>query len=229
MGKKALRATVCGAMAIASLLALSIAQSIAPSVASTPTATLRSETGGEKPIVYDRQVPEQPIIDVSSELMEKDAKSEGHDVSDEPWRDDAGYVESMASRLDGIATDTEYAIVIDTSTCRVGIFAASDSGYTLEMAFNADLGYIDGATGRTHTFTGVWHIDHRSESIPEGASFFTCFVPCWNDDGTDDGQGFHSGYDGDPSYESAGCTRLFYNDARYIYDNMPDGTPVIVY
>lgn len=132
-------------------------------------------------------------------------------------------------RLDGIATDTGYAIAIDTSACRVGIFAAADSGYTLERAFNADLGYIDGKTGKTHTFTGEWHIDHRSESIPEGASFFTCFVPCWNDDGTDDGQGFHSGYDGNPGYESTGCTRLFYNDARYIYDNIPDGTPVIVY
>lgn len=142
---------------------------------------------------------------------------------------DAGYAASMASRLDGIATDTGYAIAVDTSTCRVGIFTEGDSGYTLERAFNADLGYIDKSTGTTHTFTGVWHIDHRSETIPEGASFFTCFVPCWNDDGTDDGQGFHSGYDGDPGYESAGCTRLFYNDAKYIYDNMPDGTSVVVY
>mgnify|MGYP004498107543 CR=1 FL=1 len=64
---------------------------------------------------------------------------------------------------------------------------------------------------------------------PSGTKQLTCFVPCWNDDGTDDGQGFHSGYDGDPSCESAGCTRLFYNDARYIYDDMPDGTSVIVY
>lgn len=225
MGKKALRATVCGAMVAASLLALSIAKPIVPSAASTP----RSETGEEKPIVYDRQAPEHPIVDVSSELIEKDAKSAGYDISDEPWRDDSEYVESMAGRLDGIATDTGYAIAIDTSTCRAGIFAAGDSGYTLERAFDANLGYIEEETGRTHTFTGEWHIDHRSESIPEGASFFTCFVPCWNDGGTGDGQGFHSGYDGDSGYESAGCTRLFYNDARYIYDNMFDGTPVIVY
>lgn len=229
MGKKSLRVTACVAMAAASLLALSIAQPIAPSEASTPTATTCSEPRGEKAIVFDRQAHEQPIVDVSSELMAKDAKSKGYDVSNEEWRGDAEYVESMASRLDGIATDTGYAIAIDTSTCRVGIFAADGSRYTLEMAFNADLGYIDESTGTTHTFTGAWHIDHHSETIPEGASFFTCFVPCWGDDGTDDGQGFHSGYDGDPGYESAGCTRLFYNDARYIYDNMPDGTPVIVY
>lgn len=229
MEKKALRVMVCVAMTAASLLALSIAQPIAPSEASTPTAMTCSEPRGEKPIVFDRQAPERPIVDVSSELMAKDAKSKGYDVSDEEWREDAEYVESMASRLDGIATDTGYAIAIDTSTCRVGIFAADGSRYTLEMAFNADLGYIDESTGTTHTFTGAWHIDHHSETIPEGASFFTCFVPCWGDDGTDDGQGFHSGYDGNPGYESAGCTRLFYNDARYIYDNMPDGTPVIVY
>lgn len=166
---------------------------------------------------------------MKSELIAKDAKSEGYDVSNEGWRGDAGYAASMASCLDGIATDTGYAIAVDTSTCQVGIFAAGDSGYTLERAFNADLGYIDKSTGTTHTFTGEWHIDHRSETIPEGALFFTCFVPCWSDDGTDDGQGFHSGYDGDHGYESAGCTRLFYNDAKYIYDNMPDGTPVVVY
>ena len=229
MGKKSLRVTTCVAIAAASLLALSIAQSIAPSEVSTPTATPHSEPCGEKPIVFDRQVPEQPIVDVKSELIAKDAKSAEYDVSDEEWMGDAGYVASMTSRLDGIATDTGYAIAVDTSTCRVGIFAAGGSGYTLERAFNADLGYIDESTGATHTFTGAWHIDHRSETIPEGASFFTCFVPCWGDDGTDDGQGFHSGYDGDPGYGSAGCTRLFYNDARYIYDNMPNGTPVIVY
>lgn len=229
MGKKAIRATVCGAMVAASLLALSIAKPIVQSAASTPTATPYGEPHVEKPIVFDRQVPEQPIVDVKSEFIAKDAKSEGYDVSNEGWRGDAGYAVSMASRLDGIATDTGYAIAVDTSTCRVGIFAAGDSGYTLERAFNADLGYIDKSTGTTHTFTGEWHIDHRSETVPEGASFFTCFVPCWSDDGTDDGQGFHSGYDGDPGYESAGCTRLFYNDAKYIYDNMPDGTPVVVY
>lgn len=229
MGKKTLRTAVCVAMVAASLLAMSIAQPIVPSEVSTSTATPCSEPRGEKPIVFDRQSTEQPIVDVKSELIAKDAKSKGYDVSDEEWRGDAGYAASMASRLDEIATDTGYAIAVDTLTCRVGIFTEGDSGYTLERAFNADLGYIDKSTGITHTFTGVWHIDHRSETIPEGASFFTCFVPCWNDDGTDDGQGFHSGYDGDPGYESAGCTRLFYNDAKYIYDNMPDGTPVIVY
>lgn len=229
MGKKTLRTAVCVAMVAASLLAMSIAQPIVPSEVSTSTATPCSEPRGEKPIVFDRQSTEQPIVDVKSELIAKDAKSKGYDVSDEEWRGDAGYTASMASRLDGIATDTGYAIAVDTSTCRVGIFTEGDSGYTLERAFNADLGYIDKSTGTTHTFTGVWHIDHRSETIPEGASFFTCFVPCWNDDGTDDGQGFHSGYDGDPGYESAGCTRLFYNDAKYIYDNMPDGTSVVVY
>lgn len=229
MGKKTLRTAVCVAMVAASLLAMSIAQPIVPSEVSTSTATPCSEPRGEKPIVFDRQSTEQPIVDVKSEFIAKDAKSKGYDVSDEEWRGDAGYAASMASRLDGIATDTGYAIAVDTSTCRVGIFTEGDSGYTLERAFNADLGYIDKSTGTTHTFTGVWHIDHRSETIPEGASFFTCFMPCWNDDGTDDGQGFHSGYDGDPGYESAGCTRLFYNDAKYIYDNMPDGTPVVVY
>lgn len=168
MGKKTLRATLCVSMTAASLLALSIVKPIVPSAALTPTATPRSEMGGEKPIVYDRQAPEHPIVDVSSELIEKDAKSAGYDISDEPWRDDSEYVESMADRLDGIATDTGYAIAIDTSTCRVGIFAASDSEYTLERAFDADLGYIEEETGRTHTFTGEWHIDHRSESIPGG-------------------------------------------------------------
>lgn len=229
MGKKTLRTAVCVAMVAASLLAMSIAQPIVPSEVSTSTATPCGEPGGEKAIVYDRQASEQPIVDAKSELIVKDAKSKGYDVSDEEWRGDSEYAASMASRLDGIAIDTRYAIAVDTSTCRVGIFTEGDSGYTLERAFNADLGYIDKSTGTTHTFTGVWHIDHRSETIPEGASFFTCFVPCWNDDGTDDGQGFHSGYDGDPGYESAGCTRLFYNDAKYIYDNMPDGTPVVVY
>lgn len=85
MGKKSIRVTACVAMAAASLLALSIA----PSEASTPTATTCSEPRGEKPIVFDRQAPEQPIVDVSSELMAKDAKSKGYDVSDEEWREES--------------------------------------------------------------------------------------------------------------------------------------------
>lgn len=173
MGKKVLRATVCGAMAAASLLGLLAAKHIVPSEASTIPSTPCYGRRGEKEIVYDRQAPEPPIVDVNSEIEAKDAASTEYDVSDEEWKNDAEYVDSMASRLDGIRTDTGYAIAIDTSTCRVGIFAASDSRYTLERAFNADLGYIDEATGRTHTFTGEWHIDHRSETIPEGASFFT--------------------------------------------------------
>ncbi len=225
---KVSRTTAYIAITSVSLLVLLTALHIFTSMTSTSSSTNYCESSSEKTIVFDRQAPTQ-IVDVKSELMANDAASAEYSISDEAWRDNVKYVKSMAVRLDEIATDTGYAIAIDTSTCRVGIFAARDSGYMLEKAFNADLGYIDEATKRTHTFTGEWHIDHRSESIPEGASFFTCFVPCWDDDGTDDGQGFHSGYDGDPGYESAGCTRLFYNDARYIYDNMPDGTPVIVY
>lgn len=173
MGKKVLYSSVCAAMAAASFLGLLAAQHIVPSEASTIPSTPCYRRSGEKEIVYDRQAPEPPIVDVSAELMAKDAASTEYDVSDEEWKNDAEYVDPMANRLDGIRTDTGYAIAIDTSTCRVGIFAASDSRYTLERAFNADLGYIDEATGRTHTFTGEWHIDHRSETIPEGASFFT--------------------------------------------------------
>lgn len=225
---KAIHPTACIAIAFVSLLALLTDSNISTSMPSTSSSTNYCEPSLEKAIVLDRKETAQ-IVDVKSELIANDAASAEYNVSDEAWHRDAEYIASMKSRLVGIATGTGYAISVDTSTCRVGIFVAGDSGYTIEKAFNADIGYIDETTGRTHTFTGKWHIDHRSESIPEGASFFTCFVPCWSDDGTDDGQGFHSGYDGDPSYESAGCTRLFYNDARYIYDNMPDGTPVIVY
>lgn len=229
MEKKALRVMVCVAMAAASLLALSIAQPIAPSEASTPTATPCSEPRGEKAIVFDRQAHEQPIVDVSSELMAKDAKSKGYDVSNEEWRGDAEYVESMASRLDGIATDTGYAIAIDTSTCRVGIFAADGSRYTLEMAFNADLGYIDESTGTTHTFTGAWHIDHHSETIPEGRRSSPASCRAGAMTGRTTGRDSIAGMMAIPDTRVPDARACSINDARYIYDNMPDGTPVIVY
>lgn len=183
----------------------------------------------EKPIIMDTAATDVPSC-VSSDIPEQDAISRSFDVSNESWGTDKSYVNGMIQHIVQQNDTGKYAIAIDTSLCRVGIFKRDDNGtYSLDHAFNADLGYIDNVTKETHTFTGAWHIDHRTVDGPEGASYFTCFVPCWGKNGEDDGQGFHSGYDGSPSYESAGCTRLFYNDAKYISENIPDGTLVLVY
>ena len=80
----------------------------------------------------------------------------------------------------------------------------------------------------SHTFTGTFHVDHKSaHDGPD--DWWTCFIPYYKPDGTDFGQGFHQGYTGIPSFQSYGCTRLSTENAKWIYDNVPIETTVVVF
>lgn len=233
LGKNIIKATLCVAMSIALYIALAENTCIsAQANADSIPIDSQNEVITNKPIIHDKMITTDIVSYISNDIVSQDAVSKHFDVSNESWKGDIEYVSNMLNKIINQHDNGEYAIAIDTSKCRVGIFKQSDTDgieYALDKAFYADLGYIDNITSNTHTFTGVWHIDHRTTDGPEGSSFFTCFITCWDEDGSDDGQGFHSGYDGTPSYESAGCTRLFYNDAKYIFDNVPNGTLVLVY
>lgn len=201
-------------------------------LAATGTLAYLVSTGGsasaseEVVTTFDDTRPQ-----VSTDIATQDENSKSRPVSNELWgTSEPGYVADMAQRLSEAQEGGVWAVAVDVSRGRVGVFSRGSQGvYQLVRAFNADMGYIDPKTGSSHTFTGTWFVDHKAKEGPEGASFFTCYILSWTDDGQEDGQGFHSGYDGVPSYESAGCVRLYYNDAAYIYDNVPGGSLVMVY
>ncbi|MCH3942148.1 MAG: RICIN domain-containing protein [Atopobiaceae bacterium] len=152
------------------------------------------------------------------------------DTIEGSWKNDASYVSGITNKARSLSTDTGSIIVTDRSTCRVLVFDAN-SGCKLVKAFDSNLG-----TAEHPTFTGTYRINHKWES---GASnpYFTVYFDYWvNNDGTgahnaanDDGQGFHDAYDGTPGYESHGCTRLYHENAKWIFDNVSIGSTVYIF
>lgn len=164
-----------------------------------------------------------------------------------PWND-ASYVNSNRSRIASAGSSTNYGCVIDTSKARVMVFQRSGSSWALVLACDAALG----RPGHK-TFRGTYTVDHKNRAYwndtagPGVNDWWTCYLPAWSNAynpnmrpymGSDsryqglyeDGQGFHYGYDGSrPGYRSGGCTCTSYDDAKWIYDNVPIGSKVVVF
>lgn len=141
-------------------------------------------------------------------------------------RSDSVY-DSMTSRASGYSSATNYLILVDTANCRVAIYQGSVNNWN-------NIHYYSCAPGKasTPTVKGEFTVGIRGYYFDSGSSrcfWYTQFKgnylfhsTLYNKDGT-----IQDNRTGIPL--SHGCVRLEIQYAKWIYDNIPSGTKVVVY
>ena len=143
--------------------------------------------------------------------------------------DAAGVDKNMNAKAQGQSSKTDWLIITDTSKCRVGIFYGSKGQWTAVK-------YLSCTPGKSSTPTvkGNFTVTGR------GKSFGTSTYTCW----------YYTQFYGDYLFHSViynrgsmtsiqdgrlgkqlshGCVRLNINEAKWMYDNIPNGTNVLIY
>lgn len=145
------------------------------------------------------------------------------------FSDDVEYLAEMREKATTNGSDTDWYITVDRDNFRTTVLTKLDGEWKVVKTYDCGTG-IWGLEGKdeSHTFTGMWKVDHKS-AYDGPCDWWTCYIPCWNADGSENGQGFHAGYTGTPEYQSMGCTRLDTYNAKWIFDNIPMGTTVEVF
>ena len=140
-----------------------------------------------------------------------------------------GVSKQIADRAGNASSDTNWLIVTDTSACKVAVFAGSKGNWTTVK-------YISCSPGKpsTPTVKGEFKVTGR------GLSFGKPTYTCW----------YYTQFYGDYLFHSViynknsktsiqdgrlgmqlshGCVRLALDEAKWIYDTIPNGTKVIVF
>ena len=135
---------------------------------------------------------------------------------------------NMSIRAQSYSSSTSYLILVDRAACKVGIFTGRQGAWNFLYFWDCAPG-----TAATPTVSGVFTVQSKGYYFDSGSSrcyWYTQFYGNYL---------FHSvlysKYTGDlvdgrvgiPL--SHGCVRLVIGNAKWIYDNIPSGTKVVVY
>ena len=143
------------------------------------------------------------------------------------WEILAPVYRAMNDRVRGLSSPTSYLLAVDTSNCFVGVYRGSKGAWQNTTYWTCAPG-----AAATPTVKGVFWVGNRGYEFGHGYSCYY-WVQFYGD------YLFHSikyypgtftvldGTLGRPA--SLGCVRLQIENARWIYENVPSGTTVLVY
>ncbi|MCL1847198.1 MAG: L,D-transpeptidase family protein [Coriobacteriia bacterium] len=138
----------------------------------------------------------------------------------------ASYV-AMSNRAASMSSSTNWLIVIDTGNCILGVFSGSKGNWS-----NRYMWLCSPGTSATPTIKGTYRVGSRGYVFGSG---YSCYY--WTQISGD--YLMHSvlyypgtntimeGTMGVPG--SHGCVRLDIQNAKWIYDNIPTGTAILIY
>ncbi len=159
------------------------------------------------------------------------SSSDGYGIVDENGKRTAkvdSSAVSMLNKAQGYSSSTNWMLLVDSTTNRVGVFQGSRGNWVMKYYWKAGTG----AWG-TPTVKGEFTVQSKGLSFGDG---FTCWY--WTQ--------FYGNYlfhsvlystgsmtnivdSGLGSNVSHGCVRLDIENAKWIYDNIPYGTKVVSY
>lgn len=126
------------------------------------------------------------------------------------------------------SSGTGWLILVDRAACKVGIFNGRAGAWSLNREWSCSPGKPS-----TPTVSGVFHVGSKGYYFDSGSARCYWYTQFYND------YLFHSVLyskytgglqDGRLGMQlSHGCVRLEINNAKWIYDNIPSGTTVVVY
>ncbi|MBQ9517950.1 MAG: L,D-transpeptidase family protein [Eubacterium sp.] len=141
----------------------------------------------------------------------------------------------MTSRAQKYTSDTNYLILVNKSTHRVGIFKRNDGDWKMIKYYLCTIG----APG-TPTPSGTFRMGYGRTSFHQ-RYFDSGAIRCWYASNFYGEYHFHSvlyvpasgpyriAYGQLGANLSHGCIRLKLENAKWIYDNIPRGTKVVIY
>ncbi len=143
-------------------------------------------------------------------------------VVNKAWFEDA-----MLKRAQGYSSPTGWLIMVDVDKTKLGVYRGSQGHWSRVNKWDVSCG-----APSSPTVKGVYSVSGRGYAFGHG---YTCYwYTSWNgpylfhsikyDEGTmrvQDGRLNH--------HISGGCIRMSINNAKWIHDNIPDGTTVVTY
>lgn len=172
--------------------------------------------------------------------------------------DEPEYISHMKEKMNHYGSNTDYGCMIDCDNCRLTIFHKENGQWKVIAGWNTFQGVNKSWTDyescgvensekhnwsgpRSRSFRGAFEVVGRwPDSNNLGFNnYAVCYVECNHGAGAygaDDCQRFEfTGY-GDPDttdkslcYKTTGCCGLSEEHATWIYNNIPDGTKVVVF
>lgn len=133
--------------------------------------------------------------------------------------------QAMFDRLGDLSSPTEYGIFINNNEHKVGIFQGGTGNWQLVHAFDCSNG-----APWTPTVLGTFTVSDRGYSFGSGYTcyYYTRFYGDYLFHSILYEEGTFIVQDGTMGESvSHGCVRLALENAKWIYDNIPDGTTVI--
>ncbi|MCL2396464.1 MAG: L,D-transpeptidase [Defluviitaleaceae bacterium] len=125
---------------------------------------------------------------------------------------------------------TDFLILTDIGRQKTHIFKASDPGWSLLKTFDCSTG-----TNTSPTTRGIFTISERglwfySQRLSSGAKYWMRFNGqyLFHSIPMDSNKNIIPGEDIVGEKRSSGCVRLMPNDAKWLYENIPDGSTVVI-
>ena len=134
---------------------------------------------------------------------------------------------AMMNRIVGVSSSTRYLLAVDTSTCRTGVFTGSRGNWTLLYYWQCGPGKPS-----TPTVKGEFTVQAKGYVFGHGYScyYYTQFLGDYLFHSIKYNPGTFNVQDGRLGVQvSEGCVRLALENAKWIYDNIPRGTKVVIW
>lgn len=142
----------------------------------------------------------------------------------------SNYDAAMSARAQGYSSPTGWLVLVDTSRHRVGIFRGSRNNWQQVQFWQCTNGQIDGH----ETPKGVYSIGSKGYSFGESHGYSCYYWTQFYGEYLFHSIKYNAGtlvvQDGTMgAYGSAGCVRLLIQNAKWLQDNVPSGSTVVVY
>ena len=152
------------------------------------------------------------------------------------WTGDSGYINRLAQKASQVGSGSNYFIAWDNELCRFIVFQRSGGGWSAIKLWNCN--------GARATYSGAWSVVHRQKCNWADEYFgmgyndwSTCFIESYSSSskghlryipgkGYEDCASIHATGYSETGWGNGGCCGLLIDDAKWVYDNIPNGTTV---
>ncbi len=167
------------------------------------------------------------------------SRSRDYSIYNVSWSGDSEYISRLAAKASAVGSSTNYFFAWDNELCRVIVFQRSGDGWSAIKLWNCN--------GARNTYSGAWTVVHKQicnwadEYFGQGYNdWSTCFIESYTSDslghlryipgrGYEDCASIHSTGYSETGWGNTGCCGLTWDNAKWVYDNMPNGSTVYVF
>lgn len=177
-----------------------------------------------------------PLTAYQVKLVAKGAAAPGKTANASSGKDgvlkEPAIAKRMQARAKNMSSNTKYLLLTDTTYCRTAVFTGSKGNWTLKYLWKAGVGAWGSETPKG-TYTTSSHVPVFGAEKGYNCWYGTCFDEnreiLFHSEVYNIGSKTQMQSGGLGTHVSHGCVRLALKNAKWIYDNVPLGTKVLVF